>query len=107
MTIKRSSAHNSGSTSGSRKAMPRSQKATRSRAHQFYLEALQLEPKRADVHAKIAAAHHMIGNLPSALTSYDRALALDHSSAAIDVLRSAVDTAIAAADFRPRAAMGK
>ena len=65
------------------------------RAHGFFLEALQLDPKRADIHAKLAAAHRSIGNLDAALVSYDRALAL---GAASDVLRAAVDTAIAAGD---------
>jgi tetratricopeptide (TPR) repeat protein len=65
------------------------------RAHGCYLEALSLEPKRADVHAKIAAAHHLIGNLDASLVSYDRALAL---GGGLDVLRAAVDTAIAARD---------
>ena len=66
-----------------------------SRAQGFYLEALQLDARRADVHAKIAAAHHSIGNAAAALASFDRALAL---GAGIDVLRAAVDAAIAAAD---------
>ncbi|HUJ61909.1 MAG TPA: dynamin family protein, partial [Kofleriaceae bacterium] len=65
------------------------------RAHAAYLEALALEPRRADVHAKIAAAHRAIGNLDAALASYDRALAL---GAGLDVLRAAVDAAIAAGD---------
>src|SRR4030095_11514444 len=46
------------------------------RAHGFFLEALQADPKRAELHAKIAAAHRAIGNLESAITSYDRAIAL-------------------------------
>jgi tetratricopeptide (TPR) repeat protein/GTP-binding protein EngB required for normal cell division len=65
------------------------------RAHGFYLEALQVEPRRADLHAKIAATHRSIGNLDAALTSYERALAL---GAALATLRAAVDTAIAAGD---------
>jgi tetratricopeptide (TPR) repeat protein/GTP-binding protein EngB required for normal cell division len=65
------------------------------RAHGFYLEALQLEPKRSELHARIAATHRAIGNLDAALASYDRVLALDPS---IDALRAAVDTAIAAGD---------
>ncbi|HEY1813327.1 MAG TPA: dynamin family protein [Kofleriaceae bacterium] len=69
------------------------------RAHAFFLEALQLDPKRLDIHARIAAAHRSIGNLDAALASYDRVL----SGAAnvvvdVDVLRAAVDTAIAAGD---------
>jgi tetratricopeptide (TPR) repeat protein/GTP-binding protein EngB required for normal cell division len=65
------------------------------RAHGFYLEALQADPRRAELHAKIAGAHRAIGNLDSALASFDRALAL---GAGVDVLRAAVDTAIAAGD---------
>jgi tetratricopeptide (TPR) repeat protein/GTPase SAR1 family protein len=65
------------------------------RAHGFYLEALQADPRRADLHAKIAAAHRAIGNLEAALASFDRALAL---GADVEVLRAAVDTAIAARD---------
>ncbi|MGN6103750.1 MAG: tetratricopeptide repeat protein, partial [Kofleriaceae bacterium] len=45
-------------------------------AHAFYLEALAAEPRRAELHAKIAAAHRAIGNLDAALSSFDRALAL-------------------------------
>ena len=64
-------------------------------AHSLFLEALQLDAKRAELHAKIATTHRSIGNLDSALQSYDRALAL---GAGLDVLRAAVDTAIAAGD---------
>jgi GTP-binding protein EngB required for normal cell division len=63
------------------------------RAHGFYLEALQLDGKRSDLHAKIASAHRAIGNLDAALASYDRVI-----SPSLDVLRAAVDTAIAAGD---------
>jgi tetratricopeptide (TPR) repeat protein/GTPase SAR1 family protein len=65
------------------------------RAHGFFLEALQVEPRRADLHAKIAQTHRSIGNLEAALASYERALAL---GAGVDTLRAAVDTAIAAGD---------
>ena len=65
------------------------------RAHVFYLEALQLDPKRSALHARIAATHRSIGNLEAALASYDRVLALDPS---VEVLRAAVETAIAAGD---------
>ncbi|MBA3392703.1 MAG: dynamin family protein [Deltaproteobacteria bacterium] len=65
------------------------------RAHGYYLEALQAESKRPDIHAKLAGAHRGIGNLEAALASYDRALAL---GAGLDVLRCAVDTAIEAGD---------
>ncbi|HMG23679.1 MAG TPA: dynamin family protein, partial [Kofleriaceae bacterium] len=64
-------------------------------AHGFFLEALQVEPRRADLHAKIAATHRSIGNLDAALASYERALALGGGG---DTLRAAVDTAIAAGD---------
>ena len=66
-----------------------------SRAHGLFVEALPLDPKRAELHAKIATAHRLIKNLEVALQSYDRALAL---GAGIDVLRDAVDTAIEAGD---------
>jgi tetratricopeptide (TPR) repeat protein/GTPase SAR1 family protein len=65
------------------------------RAHGLFLEALQVEPRRADLHAKIAEAHRSIGNLDAALASYERALAL---GAGVDTLRAAVDAAIAAGD---------
>ena len=65
------------------------------RAHSFFLEALQVEPRRAELHAKIAATHRSIGNLDAAIASYERALAL---GAGLDTLRAAVDTAIAAGD---------
>lgn len=65
------------------------------RAHGFYLEALQADARRAELHAKIATAHQAIGNLDAALQSYDRALAL---GAGIEVLRAAVDCAIRAGD---------
>ncbi len=66
-----------------------------SRAHGFFLEALQVEPRRADLHAKIAATHRSIGNSDAALASFERALAL---GAGIETLRAAVDAAIAAGD---------
>ena len=65
------------------------------RAHGYYLEALQLDPKRGELHARIAAAHRSIGNLDAALASYDRVLVLDPS---LEALQAAVDTAIAAGD---------
>ena len=65
------------------------------RAHGFFLEALQLDPKQSALHARIAATHRSIGNLDAALASYDRVLALEPS---LDVLRAAVETAIAAGD---------
>jgi Flp pilus assembly protein TadD/GTP-binding protein EngB required for normal cell division len=65
------------------------------RAHAFYLEALALDPKRVEIHARIAAAHRSIGNLGAALASYDRVIS---GAVGLDVLRAAVDTAIAAGD---------
>jgi len=56
------------------------------RAHGLFVEALPLDPKRAELHAKIATAHRTIRNLEIALQSYDRALAL---GAGIEVLRDA------------------
>ncbi len=73
------------------------------RAHGFYLEALQADPKRAELHAKIAATHRSIGNLGAALASYDRALAL---GAGTETLRAAVDAAIAAGDATREAQWG-
>ncbi|MGE3545899.1 MAG: dynamin family protein, partial [Kofleriaceae bacterium] len=64
-------------------------------AHTLFLEALSADPRRGDVHAKIARAHHAIGNLEAAIHSYDRALAL---GAGHDTLRCAVDASIAAGD---------
>jgi Tfp pilus assembly protein PilF/GTPase SAR1 family protein len=70
------------------------------RAHGFFLEALQVEPRRSELHARIAFAHRSIGNLSAALASYDRALAL---GAGEPTLRAAVDTAIAAGDVQRQA----
>ncbi len=74
------------------------------RSHGFYLEALQLEPKRIDVHARIASAHRSIGNLDAALASYDRVLGA--GDVVLEVLRAAVDTAIAAGDAARELAWG-
>lgn len=65
------------------------------RAHGFFLEALQHDPRSPALHAKIASAHRAIGNLDAALQSFDRALGF---GADVEVLRQAVDTAIAARD---------
>jgi len=65
------------------------------RAHGYFLEALQSDPRSPSLHARVASAHRAIGNLDAALASYDRALAL---GADLEVLRVAVDTAIAAHD---------
>ena len=76
------------------------------RAHEFYLEALQLEPRRAELHAKVAAAHRTIGNLDAALASYDRAVSLG-GDPGIELLRAAVDTAIAGRRHDARDARGR
>ncbi|MBA3464188.1 MAG: dynamin family protein [Deltaproteobacteria bacterium] len=73
------------------------------RAHGFFLEALQADAKRGDVHAKIATAHGAIGNHDAALQSYERALSL---GAGLDVLRAAVDAAISASDRSRQAQWG-
>ena len=65
------------------------------RAHGFYLEALQQDSRSPVLHAKIATTHRAIGNLDAALHSFDRALGF---GADLEVLRDAVDTAIAARD---------
>ena len=65
------------------------------RAHAFFLEALQRDPKRVAIHARIAASHRSIGNLDAALSSYERVLG---NGPSVEVLRAAVDTAIAAGD---------
>ena len=65
------------------------------RAHVFFLEALQLDPKRSTLHARIAATHRSIGNLDAALASYDRVLSAEQD---LEILRAAVETAIAAGD---------
>ena len=70
------------------------------RAHGFYLEALQVEPRRAELHAKIAQVHRSIGNLDAALASFERALAL---GAGLETLRAAVDAAITAGDVQRQA----
>lgn len=64
-------------------------------AHQRYLEALALEPRRADLHARAGDAHRAIGNHAVALASYQRALALGAGPA---VLRAALAVATDAGD---------
>jgi tetratricopeptide (TPR) repeat protein/GTPase Era involved in 16S rRNA processing len=68
------------------------------RAHTCFLEALQFDPKRADIHARIANAHRAIGNRDAALQSYDRALSLQSDSSTSDILRDAIDAAVALGD---------
>ncbi len=50
-------------------------------AHQRYLEALELEPRRASLHARLAGLHRELGNPHAALASYERALALESTPA--------------------------
>ncbi len=64
-------------------------------AHQRYLEALELEPRRGAIHARLAALHRDLGNLHAAVASYGMALALDGSA---PLLRAAIATAHAAGD---------
>ncbi|HVK76945.1 MAG TPA: dynamin family protein [Kofleriaceae bacterium] len=45
-------------------------------AHHRYLEALEIEPRRATTHARLAALHGELGNPHAAIASYERALAL-------------------------------
>jgi tetratricopeptide (TPR) repeat protein/GTPase Era involved in 16S rRNA processing len=64
-------------------------------AHQHYMAALAIDPRRAATHARIAAAHRAIGNHDAAMTSFDRALSLASSR---EILESALDTALIAGD---------
>ena len=64
-------------------------------AHPLYLQALQLDPRRADVHARIADAHRAIGNHDAALASLERAIALGAGASA---LRTGLEIAVAAGD---------
>ncbi|MBP9205262.1 MAG: dynamin family protein [Kofleriaceae bacterium] len=68
------------------------------RAHPYFLEALQLDPRRGEIHARAAEAHRRIGNLDGALTSYELALSLGAADADVGVLRAAVEVATAARD---------
>ncbi|HUQ03096.1 MAG TPA: dynamin family protein [Kofleriaceae bacterium] len=63
--------------------------------HQRYLEALELEPRRAATHARLAVLHRTQGDLPTAVAAYERALSL---GAGKDVLADAVVVAHAAGD---------
>ncbi|HTL38630.1 MAG TPA: dynamin family protein [Kofleriaceae bacterium] len=67
------------------------------RALELFQEALTLEPRKAELTAKVALAHRELGNLDAALASYDRAVALSRDGG-IQILRAAIDTAIAAND---------
>ncbi len=67
-------------------------------AHGFYLEALQLDPRRAALHAHLAGAHRAIGNDGAALDSYQRALSLSGPAGDLAILRDALDLAISSND---------
>jgi len=60
-------------------------------AHEHYLRALELDPRRARIHARIGDAHRQVANLEAALESYERALDLQED---LDVLRRALDVAL-------------
>ncbi|MEZ4399080.1 MAG: dynamin family protein [Kofleriaceae bacterium] len=59
-------------------------------AHLRYLEALELEPRAAAIHARLAALAARLGDTHAALAAYDRALALGADDA---VLTAAVTAA--------------
>ncbi|MBP8805944.1 MAG: dynamin family protein [Kofleriaceae bacterium] len=59
-------------------------------AHLRYLEALELEPRRAELHARLAALAAALGDSHAAVVAYERALALGGDDA---VLVDAVTTA--------------
>jgi len=52
-------------------------------AHQRYLEALELEPRRATIHARLAALAIAHDDVHAALAAYDRALALGADDATL------------------------
>ncbi len=62
-------------------------------AHQQYLKALELEPKRSSLHARLGALHRRVRNHDAALESYERALEQHRDSA---TLRDALETALEA-----------
>jgi tetratricopeptide (TPR) repeat protein len=64
-------------------------------AHLRYLEALELDPKRGAIHARLAALHRDLGNLHAALAAYELALALSPTA---PLLRAAIAAAHAAGD---------
>jgi len=47
-------------------------------AHRYYLQALELAPKRADIHAGIGDIHASVDNSDAALASYQRSLDLGY-----------------------------
>ncbi|HUH05063.1 MAG TPA: tetratricopeptide repeat protein, partial [Kofleriaceae bacterium] len=62
-------------------------------ANRYFLQALELEPRNAAVHARLGDVHRRVGNPPAALAAYDRALDL-HADP--EVLDRALATAIEA-----------
>jgi len=60
-------------------------------AHEHYLRALELDPRRARIHARIGDVHRHVANFGAALESYERALLLQEDVA---VLRTALDVAL-------------
>lgn len=64
-------------------------------AQRRYFEALELEPRRAEIHARLAALANALGDATAALTAYERALAL---GADASVLAAAVAAAHVAGD---------
>jgi tetratricopeptide (TPR) repeat protein len=69
-------------------------------SNRFFLQALELDPRSAAVHARLGDVHRHVGNTTAALSSYDRALDLA-GQADDDVLDRALDTAIAARAMEP------
>jgi tetratricopeptide (TPR) repeat protein/GTP-binding protein EngB required for normal cell division len=61
------------------------------RAHQHYLQALDLDRRNAEVQARIGDVHRRVGNMDMALSSYELSLTLRRDPA---VLRRALDAAI-------------
>ncbi len=60
-------------------------------AHQHYLRALEIDPRRAAIHYRIGDVHRQIDDLEAALASYRRAVDLVEEPA---ILRRALDTAL-------------
>ena len=64
-------------------------------AHLHYLEALELEPRRAEIHARLAALAVTVGDQATAVGAYERALAM---GAGVETLIAAVEVAHNAGD---------
>jgi tetratricopeptide (TPR) repeat protein len=69
-------------------------------AHDHYVRALGLAPRSAELHARVADVKRDAGDLDAALASYDRAVQL---GGGMDIVRRALDTALAAGDASGRA----